>query len=457
MVSGIEITGLLVGAIPLLLEGAKVYLDGSKKIVDIWDWRAQSREIITDLIIECSLFDLACVKIYQELSDAESMEGKKEIWETSDFEAKLINHMGEPIAMVFLGQVKKFIDLLEVARNELGLDYITLKDLEQPEDAKKRRALDKARQKIIKSIISDRDMLKDIKKINGIIERFAKLTPRYPQQIQVSTTLWPQLPGRMADARDELGLDYLTLKDLKQPEDAEKRRVLDKAREKIMKTITSNSNMLEDIDQINGTTERYTNLNPPYSQKIQVSTTLWPQVPGRMAGNPQQNDLLVDIGDLRNDNGNATKAPPIASCENNEHSVNRISISQDSFIGGSPAQSGAHSPYGGPGVDKHYKEFTQHSFYSQSSGLNNIDPYYDDGDDAPAEETPAVNKQYNEFTQHSFYCQSSGRLNNLDPYYDDGDDAPAEKTPAMKSLMITRSLNPLEFMTFFSQAKNNRI
>ncbi|KAI5821040.1 hypothetical protein BZA77DRAFT_336364 [Pyronema omphalodes] len=99
-----------------------------------------------------------------------------------------------------------------------------------------------------------------------------------------------------------------------------------------------------------------------------------------MAGNPQNNDLLVDIGDPRNDHGNTNRAPPVASYENNDHSANRISISQDSFIGGPPAQSGAHNPYGG--ANEHQPQFTQHSFYSQSSGLNHLDQYYDDGDDA---------------------------------------------------------------------------
>ncbi|KAI5813170.1 hypothetical protein BZA77DRAFT_127525 [Pyronema omphalodes] len=187
MVTGIETAGLVLGAFPLLLQGFEVYLEGSKKVADLWHWRNQLYTIIEELNFEYHMFELTCKRIFEELGDTELMDGTVKIWKTSDFEARIIDHMGKPVEICFLGQVKRFVEFLDIARNELGLDHIALKDLEEPEDAAKRQALDKAKVKIIQSILSNRDMLENIKKVNNRLERFEHVTSQRRQAVVVPT------------------------------------------------------------------------------------------------------------------------------------------------------------------------------------------------------------------------------------------------------------------------------
>ncbi|KAI5813171.1 hypothetical protein BZA77DRAFT_296157 [Pyronema omphalodes] len=191
MVTGVETAGLVLGAFPLLLQGVEVYLNGSKKVAGLWNWRRQLRMIIREFTIEYSLFEMTCIRIFEELGDTESMggisslmDGKVEIWRNSDFEARLTHHMGENTARVFLSEVEQLHIMLEEVRKQLQLDDITPKDLEQPKGSAKNPALKKARLKVMKNVLSNSDILGNIKSVNQIIERFERLAPRNSRPIQ---------------------------------------------------------------------------------------------------------------------------------------------------------------------------------------------------------------------------------------------------------------------------------
>jgi hypothetical protein len=124
-----ETARLVGGAFPLLLKGVGIYLEGSKKAVDLSRWRRPLRMLIREFTVEYALFSMTCERIFEEVGDTGSMggisslmDGKVEIWINSDFEARLANHMGKETAKLFLEQVKLLNDELEDVRKRLGLD-----------------------------------------------------------------------------------------------------------------------------------------------------------------------------------------------------------------------------------------------------------------------------------------------------------------------------------------------
>jgi len=92
-----------------------------------------------------------------------------------------------------------------------------------------------------------------------------------------------------------------------------------------------------------------------------------------MAGNPQNNNLLLDLDDQGRNYGNPGR-PPATSEQEYAH---RMSTSYDEFVGGA----------GGPSSQPYQPDFDppppvdfaqNHRTYSQSSALDNYQPYYDD-------------------------------------------------------------------------------
>lgn len=86
-----------------------------------------------------------------------------------------------------------------------------------------------------------------------------------------------------------------------------------------------------------------------------------------MAGNPSNNDLLLDLDDGGRNYGNPGRPPPVSD----DSYIQRTSTSYDDFVGGG---SSSH-----PGDLQPPNTFaTSHPTYSQTSGLENYQPYYDD-------------------------------------------------------------------------------
>jgi len=88
-----------------------------------------------------------------------------------------------------------------------------------------------------------------------------------------------------------------------------------------------------------------------------------------MAGNPQNNDLLLDLDDQGRNYGN----PGQPSATSEEEYAHRMSTSYDEFVGGA---GGSSSQRYQPDLDP--PPPLNHRTYSQSSALDNYQPYYDD-------------------------------------------------------------------------------
>jgi phospholipid-transporting ATPase len=91
-----------------------------------------------------------------------------------------------------------------------------------------------------------------------------------------------------------------------------------------------------------------------------------------MAGNPQNNDLLLDLDDQGRNYGNPGR-PPATSEEEYAH---RMSTSYDDFVGSSAGIS-THQ-YPGDLDPPHGTFAPTHRTYSQTSVLDNYQPYYDE-------------------------------------------------------------------------------
>lgn len=92
-----------------------------------------------------------------------------------------------------------------------------------------------------------------------------------------------------------------------------------------------------------------------------------PELSRRMAGHPHNNDLLLDLDDQGRNYGNPGQQPAVSD----EQYAARASTSYDDFVGGAPShEAGDLVPPG--------NFATSHQTYSQSSGLANYQPYYDD-------------------------------------------------------------------------------
>ncbi|TGZ80945.1 putative phospholipid-transporting ATPase [Ascodesmis nigricans] len=87
-----------------------------------------------------------------------------------------------------------------------------------------------------------------------------------------------------------------------------------------------------------------------------------------MARPPSNHDLLLDLDDGGRNYGNPGRGPAVPDDQYGP----RTSTSYDEFVGGPSAQYPQNLPPPNPGFS------TQHPSYSQTSGLNNYQPYYDD-------------------------------------------------------------------------------
>ncbi|KAA8907342.1 hypothetical protein FN846DRAFT_906662 [Sphaerosporella brunnea] len=121
-----------------------------------------------------------------------------------------------------------------------------------------------------------------------------------------------------------------------------------------------------------------------------------------MAGNPQNNDLLLDLDDQGRNYGNPGR-PPATSEEEYAH---RMSTSYDEFVGSTTAAGISTHPYPSDLDPPHGTFAPAHRTYSQTSVLDNYQPYYDDG---PDEGRPASGYNYGAGSEENMAGSSANR------------------------------------------------
>jgi len=124
MPTGIETAGLVLAIFPIVVKGFDVYLDGSRKVKDLWQWRRGLRGMLREFKAESALFENTCMRLLQEVVSAKEviqlMGG--EGWDDTDFQERLAERMGENMAEAFAGEVKELSSRLSQLREDMGLD-----------------------------------------------------------------------------------------------------------------------------------------------------------------------------------------------------------------------------------------------------------------------------------------------------------------------------------------------
>ncbi|KAI5784461.1 hypothetical protein FPQ18DRAFT_353147 [Pyronema domesticum] len=187
MLTGVETVGIALALFPLLVNGVQSYLDGTRKVNDMWRWKRSLRRLRRELETECSLFENTCEHLLQQIVSEDEvyalLNGKG--WEDLGFIRKLSAHMGERIAASFVSEVKELSKFLQKLQDRLiGL----------------RCQDDQGNMLTVMKHILNRDFLSmaNVKEINSRIERLA---PRRAGSVTAkkSCTNAAKVYGRLRD------------------------------------------------------------------------------------------------------------------------------------------------------------------------------------------------------------------------------------------------------------------
>ncbi|KAF8536481.1 hypothetical protein BDD12DRAFT_890141 [Trichophaea hybrida] len=163
--------GLALAVFPLVVKGLSIYLDGSRKIKDLWHWKLGLRCLIRELKAESVLFHNTCTNvldgIFSPSEVTELMAGNG--W-GDQFMLDLEACWGAENAHVFVDAVNHLSSTLEELRIKLGLD-----------ENMKPESLDKAalrkQWKQIKLVLEKDEPVKEISRINSRLERLVSQLP----------------------------------------------------------------------------------------------------------------------------------------------------------------------------------------------------------------------------------------------------------------------------------------
>ncbi|KAF8253414.1 hypothetical protein K440DRAFT_657368, partial [Wilcoxina mikolae CBS 423.85] len=163
--------GLALAVFPLVVKGLSVYLDGSRKIKDLWHWKLGLRCLIRELKAESVLFHNTCANVLDgifspsEVTDLMTGNG----WD-DQFMLDLEACWGAENAHVFVDAVKQLSSILEELRTKLELDENMKPELLDKKAWKKQW-------KQIKIVLEKDEPVKEISRINNRLERLVLQLP----------------------------------------------------------------------------------------------------------------------------------------------------------------------------------------------------------------------------------------------------------------------------------------
>jgi hypothetical protein len=118
-----EAAGLALAIFPVVVQGLNVYLDGSQKIKNLWQWKLGLRCLIRDLKAESVLFHNTCTNVLAGVfSPSEvTLLMSSESWD-DQFIVDLEACWGAENASVFIDMVKHLSSTVKELRTKLKLD-----------------------------------------------------------------------------------------------------------------------------------------------------------------------------------------------------------------------------------------------------------------------------------------------------------------------------------------------
>ena len=127
--SGFEVVGVVLGAIPLLISGLEHYAEGIHTIKNMWDYEAVVRHLVTEFMLSQGILRHSCQDLLMPiLPDTEAtklLEGGAPNWEDEDLAKRLREFLG-PDYEVYVRTVRNLNRRIEFFTRKLALDTRTM-------------------------------------------------------------------------------------------------------------------------------------------------------------------------------------------------------------------------------------------------------------------------------------------------------------------------------------------
>lgn len=124
--SGLEVTGLILGAYPLVLDALDTYRDAWRKLAEWWDFQRTFEDFIDDVGIQRLIFEDNLEKLLAPFVESDRQMGSLlsdaygNEWRNPRLEAGLKERLGRSYPM-YMSLVKKINETLDDLGNLLGL------------------------------------------------------------------------------------------------------------------------------------------------------------------------------------------------------------------------------------------------------------------------------------------------------------------------------------------------
>lgn len=126
-----EVAGLVLGAIPLVIQGLEIYLEGIKTVKRCWKYAGTVSNLAKTLATEKAIYRNNCILLLQDLvSDEELALLLKDpggpLWREKDLEKKLTEALGDSF-QPYITTLSSMNKVVESFKNKLGMENGTVR------------------------------------------------------------------------------------------------------------------------------------------------------------------------------------------------------------------------------------------------------------------------------------------------------------------------------------------
>ncbi|PVH93659.1 hypothetical protein DM02DRAFT_676704 [Periconia macrospinosa] len=185
--SGLEVAGVVLGAIPILVEALKSYADGVATIKTAFTYEETYLEIHSSLVVSLTVFQHSCEELLRDLvlppSQFVALVDKHEGWDDPDLTQKLKSRLGErdfDVYMKFAGRLRKRIVLLG-DKLQLRKDFTPVFVIDGKVDHKKCKQFFKSPMTRMRGAFESTKLKKVVEDIANDVRRLRELSKDAPK------------------------------------------------------------------------------------------------------------------------------------------------------------------------------------------------------------------------------------------------------------------------------------
>lgn len=127
--SGFEVVGVVLGAIPLLISGLEHYAEGIRTMKTMWNYEAVVNHLVVEFRLSQSIYRHSCedllMPILPDIEAAKLLEGESPIWNDPVLDKQLCERLGTDYD-VYTRYVRNLRRRIEHFSRKLGLDQVTM-------------------------------------------------------------------------------------------------------------------------------------------------------------------------------------------------------------------------------------------------------------------------------------------------------------------------------------------